>query len=96
MKGYYKRNIDFDDNGGLYHPEIHIKVVWREEPKYVSVITYTPDLYEKAPEWAYELYNDYNDITFRTLFRWAQFLYYGIKEMLIKCYDTIYKEIIEN
>lgn len=96
MKGYHYRKSLFETDQQLYHPEIHVKVMWKLELKYVSVITYTPDLYEKMPEWAYELFNDYNDITYRTLFRWMQIIYYYLKDSLIALYVIIDRDLLQN
>jgi hypothetical protein len=92
MKGYYYRLDTFKKSGSLHYPEINIQVNWKQNRKFnFNAITYTADIYQRTPDWVYELYNDYNDVTYRTLIRWILMLYNNTK-----CYISMLYGIINN
>lgn len=79
MNGYYYGLEQYKKNSVIYHPEIYIKVMWRDEIRYLSSMNFTPDIYNKTPQWAYEMYNDYNVLTYRTLIKWSYIGYSNAK-----------------
>lgn len=79
MNGYYYRLERYKNDNAIFHPEIHIKFMWRDEVRYLTNMSFTPDVYNNTPQWAYDLYNDYNAITYRTMIKWSYITYHNVR-----------------